>query len=91
MKETAIWIDIFRQHGRENVIRNPAVVRTCDRYRQWISNYFGTNNEDVLAFVSSYLNGLVLEMVFRFYRVSVQEQSKLLAATVRESLKNEAG
>lgn len=91
MKETVIWIDIFRHHGRENVISNPAVVRTCDRYRQWISNYFGTNNQDVLAFVSSYLNGLVLEMVFEFYRVSVPEQSKLLAATVRESLKNQAG
>lgn len=85
LQQTCLWLEFGRHNGYESLIRNPAVSRSFLRYRRWLAEYLEIDDEARVTFICSYLNGLLLDLMFKPIDLSVRKQSTMLCAAIKAS------
>ncbi len=85
LQQTCLWLEFGRHNGYDALINNPAVARSFVRYRKWLAEYIEIDDEPRITFICSYLNGLLLDLMFQPKELSVQQQSAMLCAAIKAS------
>ncbi|MBX9666652.1 MAG: TetR/AcrR family transcriptional regulator [Candidatus Obscuribacterales bacterium] len=83
LQQTCLWLEFGRHNGYDALIKNPAVARSFVRYRTWLAAYLELDDERRITFICSYLNGLLLDLMFQPNDLSVKKQSAMLCAAIK--------
>ncbi len=79
LKQTLIMADYYQQQRREGKEVSPVLRRICDRAEAAMSKLLRIDDPNVLLFLMSYTDGLLLQELYGHRKIDYQAQAKILA------------
>ncbi|MER3435724.1 MAG: TetR/AcrR family transcriptional regulator [Leptolyngbya sp. ERB_1_1] len=78
LKQTLIMADYYQQQRREGKEISPILRRICDRAEAAMSKILGIDDPNVLLFLMSYTDGLLLQELYGHRKIDYQAQAQLI-------------
>lgn len=82
LKQTCLWVDFFRHTG-DDVVNNPAIRRSQEKHRNWISSYLQIEDPDLITMLCCLVNGLMLELMGPRDYISFQRQAQMFITMLK--------
>lgn len=88
LKQFFIGMDYYRHKGKE-LITNPVMRQSNKLYRDGLAQFLGTDDQEILTFILSFISGTVIGRMYEGEQVSFESQGELLVDLVNKLLNRE--
>lgn len=85
-KQTLIFLDYWQQQQREGKESSDALKRLCERVSQSIAELLNIHDPDVIEFLLSLSDGLILQRMYGQHSINYAKHARLVAAMLTAHL-----